>query len=225
MRYVLSRPAMSQETSPVMDPALCPVLRPALRTALRTAMGITLAALALAIATPALTDPVTPDAARAMLFPHDRVEVARYTLDGLSDEERQIIVGIAQEQPFYAAMAFAPDQGILAEPTVFATNYHSRETAHAAALAQCNTLRSGGQPCTLALEVRPAGWEARALQLSADATEEFGAAFSSAPAPRAFAISDQTAAWGTGAGEAATDTALQACAEGGATDCRIVIAD
>ncbi len=174
---------------------------------------------------PALADPVTPDAAAPLLFAHDRVEVARYTLEGLSEDEREIIIGIAQEQPYYAAMAFAPDQGILAEPTVFAANYHSRETAHAAALAQCNALRTGGRPCTLALEVRPAGWEARALHLSADATEEFGGDFRRAPAPRAFAISEQTAAWGTGAGDAAAETALEACAEAGATDCRVVIAD
>ncbi|MGY6533944.1 MAG: 5-aminolevulic acid synthase [Pararhodobacter sp.] len=163
--------------------------------------------------------------AQAMLFPHDQVEVARYTLPGLSEEQTQIIIGVAREQRYFAAMAFAPDQGILAEPTVLAANYHSRETAHAAALAQCNALRSGGAPCTLALEVRPAGWEARALHLSADATEAFEGRFSQGAGPRAFAISDATAAWGTGQGSAAAETALAACAEGGATDCRVVIAD
>lgn len=163
--------------------------------------------------------------AQALLFPHDRVEVARYALPGLSEDETQIIIAVAREQRYFAAMAFAPDQGILSEPTVLAANYHSRETAHAAALAQCNALRSGGTQCTLALEVRPAGWESRALHLSADATEAFGGSFSQAPSPRAFAISDATAAWGTGQGNGAVETAVAACAEGGATDCRVVIAD
>lgn len=180
---------------------------------------------ALPLAPPVQAQTLDVAEARALLFPHDRVEVARYTLPGLSEEETQLIIAVAQDQRYFAALAFAPDAGILAEPTVMAANYHSRETAHAAALAQCNEIREGGAPCTLALEVRPAGWEARTLHLSADATEAFEGSFSRAPTPRAFAISDTTAAWGTGAGAAAAEIALAACAEGGAEDCRVVIAD
>ncbi len=189
------------------------------------ALAALAAPLALAPAAPAVAQTLGVAEAEALLFPPGRVEVARYTLEGLNEEERQVILAVARDQPFFAALAFAPDEGILAEPTVMAANYHSRETAHAAALAQCDARREGGRACTLAMEVRPAGWEARALHLSADATEAFEGDFASAPAPRAFAISDATAAWGTGAGANASDVALAACAEGGAEDCRVVIAD
>jgi hypothetical protein len=183
--------------------------------------------LALALlASPALADPVPGAEAEAMLYPPDRVEVLAYAVEGLSEDEFTLLTQIAQSQNYYAAVAFAPADGILSEPTVMAANFHSIEAARAAAEAQCNARRSGGSACAIAFEVRPQGWEPRNLQLSADATSAFSDHFVPAAAPRAFAISDATGQWGVGTGADAAEHALAQCRDApGAEDCAIVIAD
>ncbi|MFN3952860.1 MAG: 5-aminolevulic acid synthase [Pararhodobacter sp.] len=188
-------------------------------------LALALAGLA-AAALPALADPIAADAARAMLYRADRVEVVRYTMQGLSTEEADLLTAVAREQRYYAALAFAPDAGIMAEATVFAANYHDIAAARDAALRECDARRQEGAPCTVALEVRPAGWQERTLQLSADATEAFGTDYRRIRGPRALAISARTGSWGIGRGDDPAAMAIVQCeASEGASDCAVVIAD
>lgn len=186
---------------------------------------LALAALTLS-ALPAAADPLTARSAQPLLFPATGVEIVRHDVTGLSEQEQAALTMVAQSQKYYAAVAFAPDAGILAEPTVLAANYHTPEAARAAALDGCNGRRSGGRACELALEVRPAGWEARALSLSADATTGFVDQYRTASGRRAFAASASSGTWGIGRGGDAADAAVAACrGESGVSDCAVVIAD
>jgi hypothetical protein len=193
-------------------PALAPSLFPALILAFgSTAVG---------------ADPVDTRTARGLLYDEARVEVLRYRTDGLSDEEIETLTMVAQSQKYYAAMAYAPDAGILAEPTVLASNYHTIEAAREAAFRQCNERRSGGAACVIAMEVRPAGWEERDLQLSSDATAAFNDEYRRARGTRAFAVSTASGQWGIGLGDAAQEDALAACAgDADVSDCAVVIVD
>ena len=171
-------------------------------------------------------DPIDTDAARAQLYRADRVEVLRYDMRGLSEQEIQVMTTVAQAQKYYAAVAFAPDAGIMADPTVMASNYHSVDAARTAALRDCNARRSGGARCIIALEVRPAGWEERSLTLSADATTAFDDRYRRERGTRAFAISASTGQWGIGLGDDAEQGAVAACSgEANVSDCTVVIAD
>ncbi|MFN4099852.1 MAG: 5-aminolevulic acid synthase [Pararhodobacter sp.] len=181
---------------------------------------------ALACAGPALADPLDARAARGLLYPADRVEVLRHDMTGLSEQEASVLTSVVQTQKYYAAVAYAPDMGIMAEPTVMSANYHSPEAARAAALAGCNARRTGGRDCALALEVRPAGWEARGLSLSADATTDFETTYLAASGSRALAVSASSGQWGIGRGNAAAAEAVAACqTDTGVSDCAVVIAD
>lgn len=174
----------------------------------------------------ALGDPVDARTARDLLFRDAAVEVAEIDVSTLSEQDRQVLTMVAQSQNYYAAVAFAPAAGIMAEPTVLAANYHHIEAARAAALAGCNARRTGGAACVIALEVRPAGWEARALQLSADATADFDENYRRARGSRAFAASTSSGQWGIGRGEDAESAAITACqGDSGVTDCTVVIRD
>ncbi|MCC5971535.1 MAG: 5-aminolevulic acid synthase [Pararhodobacter sp.] len=181
-------------------------------------------------ALPALADPVSGSDARGQLFHPERVEVVRYDAQGLSDQEVQILASVAQGQKYYAAVAFAPADGLMSEATVMAANHHTVAAAREAAMAECETRRSAAGNCVIVMEVRPASWEARDLQLSADATEAVGNDYP-ARGPAAFAASASTGLWGLGVGEGAGERALAACATGNeaseteAADCAVVIAD
>jgi hypothetical protein len=184
-----------------------------------------LAALAV-LAAPALAEPFAGEAARAMLFAPDATEVLVHTVEGLSEDEIALLSQIALGQNYYAAVAFAPAEGILAEPTVMAANFHTAEAARAAALRQCDARRQGGRACAIAFEVRPRDWEPRDLQLSADATAAVAGEYARAGRPRALAISSATGNWGVGSGSDAIAQALSQCrAAAGADDCRVVIQD
>lgn len=182
--------------------------------------------LALVLATPALADPVPGETARGQLFRADRVEVATYDVSGLSEQEVALLTQVAQTQRYYAAIAFAPAQGIMAEPTVMAANYHSLESARAAAQAQCNAQRSGGSACQIAMEVRPSGYAPREVTLSADATEGFNRDYRRARGERALAISPSTGLWSIARGAGAAEAAIAGCRGDTTTnDCTVVIAD
>ncbi|WP_417598375.1 5-aminolevulic acid synthase [Pararhodobacter oceanensis] len=190
---------------PVLIPALCALL---------------------ASTSAAAADPVDTGAAREQLYRADRVEVVRYHTSGLDEEELQVLTTVAQSQKYYAALAFAPEAGIMAEPTVMSANFHNIEAAREAALSTCNERRSGGARCVIAMEVRPQGWEPRDLQLSADATTHFNDDYRRATGTRAFAISASTGQWGVALGDGAQDEAVTACqGETNVSDCAVVIAD
>lgn len=175
---------------------------------------------------PAGAQPFAAAEAGPMVHPADRVEVLRYPLPGLSDAEVETLMTVARSQRFHAALAFAPGAGIIAEPTVFSANHHSPEAARAAALSACDARRQGGARCTIALEVRPAGWEDPPLALNADASAAFASDYARARGPRAMAISEATGAWSIARGDGAEAQALADCtAEAGTDDCRIVLRD
>lgn len=185
------------------------------------------AALVATLPLPALADPLDARAARDLLFRSDRVEVLRLDMTGLSEQEITVLTTVAMSQKYYAAIGFAPDAGIMAEPTVMAANHHSPEAARTAALAGCNQRRGRtGRACVIALEVRPAGWEARDLMLSADATTAFNDSYRRERGTRAFAVSPSTGQWGIALGDTAATAAVTACAgETTTSDCVVVIAD
>lgn len=178
-------------------------------------------------ALPAFAGPVPGADAAEQLFHPEHVEVVRYNAEGLSDQEVQILASVAQGQQYYAAVAFAPADGLMSEATVMAANHHTVEAARTAALAECEERRSNEARCVTVLEVRPAGWEARDLQLSADATMAFGEDYP-ASSEAALAISPASGLWGLGQGDNASAAALAACAGAGTddvADCAVVIAD
>lgn len=188
--------------------------------------ALVLASVFAALAVPAAADPVDARAAAGQLYAADAVEVVRHDMPGLSAQETAALMSVAQTQRYYAAVAFAPDAGIMAEPTVLAANYHSPEAARAAALDGCNGRRQGGRACALALEVRPQGWQARALMLSADATQGFVDQYRAATGSRAFAASGSSGQWGIGQGRNAATEAIAACrGDSAVSDCAVVIAD
>lgn len=176
---------------------------------------------------PALADPLDAGTAHDLLFASDEVEVLRFDMASLSEQEITVLTTVAMSQKYYAAIGFAPDAGIMAEPTVMAANHHSPEAARTAALDACNERRGdAGADCVIALEVRPAGWEERALMLSADATTAFNDQYRREGGARAFAVSPSTGQWGIALGEAAAEGAITACAgDSAVSDCVVVIAD
>jgi len=125
-----------------------------------------------------------------------------------------------QPQPYYGALAMAPDAGLASEFTALAANFHDEENARAAALAACEANRAGdGAPCIVALVIRPEGWEpGRPLQLSAQATAALQDEYRALPRrSRVLAISPSTGRWGVGEGR---DAAFAAC---GVADCTAVV--
>jgi hypothetical protein len=166
--------------------------------------------------------------ARGQLFNERRVEVQVVAHPFLSPAEIRVLEEAgAGNVPYYGAIAASPDQGLTGEPTSAAGNHHSMEGAAAAALSECNSKRAGGTaPCVIVAEIRPRGWEPRALQLSQGATASFRRDYARASGTRAFAISPSTGGYGIGRGDVAADRALAACnAAAGARDCRVAIAD
>lgn len=179
---------------------------------------LVLALLATLPALPALAEPVTGDAAAAMLYPPKGAEVEMAPGDILPKDQAKMLEMVAKDQPYYAAIAISPEEGLMSEATMAAANHHTVEAASAVALAQCNAKKKGAADCVIVATVRPEGWEARPLSLSSSATEDF------ANYSGALAISAATGAWGIGN---SADEALAACAakQQTATDCAVAIAN
>lgn len=182
----------------------------------RPATAASLASLILAA--PLAAQTVTGDDAAAMLYAPKTAEVV-ITEGALPEDQANMLAMVAKDQPYYAAIAISPDEGLMSEATMAAANHHTVEAASAIALAQCNANKKGAADCVIVATVRPEGWEARALQLSSSATEDFVANQGAA-----LALSAATGAWGIGA---SPDEAVAACAakQEAATDCTVAIAE
>ena len=161
--------------------------------------------------------------ARGLLFAEDgAVEwevIADPALDP-SDAATLDALNTVQPQPYYAALALAPDAGLASEVTALAANYHDEANARTAALEACEANRDGeGRPCIVALVIRPQGWEpGQPLQLSSQATAALNDDYRAMPRrARALAISPTTGQWGLGASRS---EAVAAC---GAADCVAVV--
>ena len=173
---------------------------------------------AIALAAPLFAQTVTGDDAAALLYAPKAAEVVM-TEGALPKDQAKMLAMVARDQPYYAAIAISPDEGLMSEATMAAANHHTVEAASAAALAQCNAKKKGAADCVIVAAVRPEGWEARPLQLSSSATEDFVANKGGA-----LALSAVTGAWGIGA---SPDEAIAACAakQQSATDCAVAIVD
>lgn len=181
---------------------------------------------ALAFTLPAGAEPFDGKTARKMVFKPTGVEVALIAHDFLTEQDRMALNYAAQQQPYYAAIAVSPSDGLLSNATLAAANFHDVESARAAALKGCNAAREGAQPCVVVAEIRPKGWQARPLSLSADATFGLRKTYGRGRGEKAMAISPATGKWTVEKGAGAAAAALASCArQAGATDCRIVVAD
>ncbi len=185
---------------------------------------------ALCAAAPAFGQTVDGDTARGELFNLRGRSLQIVDLPGIGELERKVLDAAAGQVVYYGAVAMAPDQGLLAEATVVAGDYHSAADASAAAIRACNGRRSGGAECVVAALVLPARYETRNITLSHNGTEGFRKEYRNARAPKAMAISPGTGKWAVSTGDGAADNALASCNQqamvvGGQADCRVAIAD
>ena len=193
--------------------------------------SVTAAALAgILAAGAAAADPVSGDAARALVFAPQGVEVAFFGDSGLTEADRTLLGAALGEIGYYAAVAFPRGQGVMAQGGAVAGNHHSPEAAITAALAECRAKRAAGAPdCAPAAVIRPRGWEARPLQMSGKAAAALGREYRNAARPRALALSAATGGWGVGSGADAAAAAISACVasvpEARPADCAVAVAD
>lgn len=173
----------------------------------------------------AMAEVLTGKAAKKALFAGSKVAVEVTNHSFLVDQQPEIVATVASQQPYYGAIAASPDEGLMSEATLAAANYHSVEAASVAALAGCDAARKGAAPCVVVALVRPKGWEARPLQLSADATAAFRKEYDGKGA--ALAVSAETGTWGMAKGANAPAAALAACAAKltGQNDCTVIVMD
>ena len=162
--------------------------------------------LTLALAAPAVAEVADTATARKALYPVKGYELR--ISEGLSPEDaatvRAIVPLMAEQlrQPvrYYGAIAWSPEDGLVHESLQAAMNYHAPDAAAVAAVRACMGLRSkGADSCAVAALLLPKGWKPRDVLLSVDATAVFHKSFLRAPAPKSFAVSRETGAFGTGA--------------------------
>ncbi|WP_226780975.1 5-aminolevulic acid synthase [Oceaniglobus trochenteri] len=184
-------------------------------------------ALIAGLASPAAAQTVDGAIADDMLFSTSGVSVTVFNLPMLSEQDKLVLGEIAKQQKYYGAVAISPDEGLMAEPTLAAANYHAIPPAEAAARAACDKARKPGSArCVIAAHIRPAGHAARPLQLSVDATAGFRTSWEGA-GPKALAISPATGEWALARGQGAGEVARSECNKKakGARDCTIAIAE
>ncbi|MGI9391802.1 MAG: hypothetical protein ACR2O1_17245 [Boseongicola sp.] len=187
--------------------------------------------LVLALAVPAWSEVIDTKSARKLVFSTkgQNTQMA----DTLSDEDRALIVALIplMEQQmrtpvkYYSSIAYSPDEGLVSDALQGAFNFHTTEAADAAAIAACNKARKrGAKRCQLAARIVPKKYKPRELTLSYDATDAFSRRFRREKAPKSFAISLATGAWGMGKSDA---MAIAACEKEASSkaDCQIVIRD
>ena len=183
------------------------------------------AVLAFGLAQGASADVLTGKAAKKALFSGDAIAVQVMKQSFLIDNQAEILGSVAVQQPYYGAIAVSPDEGLMSEATIAAANYHSVEAASVAALSGCDAVRKGDAPCVIVASVRPKGWEARPIQMSADATAAFRKDYGGKGA--ALAVSASTGTWGMAKGDNAAAAAVAACAAKmtDIKDCSVIVAD
>lgn len=181
---------------------------------------------ALAPAALAQDAPVSPEAARAALFRTARVEVTMLPAPFVTEAEARALVEVGSEQPYYGAIAAAPDEGVQAPSVMLAANHHSVAAAAMAARAGCDARRQGGAPCVVVAEIRPRSWEARRLSLSMAASAVVRGELRRLARPRALAIAPETGAFAFRGGEGAAAAALAECrAAARGAPCVLAVAD
>ena len=170
-------------------------------------------------------EPINGKDALKQVFSAKGAEVEMLPVDGLSAENAALLQQVAQDYAYYAAVAIAPEEELLkSEATMLVANHHSVEAAMQAALAGCNKARTTAKDCVIAAVVRPKKWAPREIQLSIEATialeNDYGK-----NGERAMATSAETGFFALEQGADAQVAAVKACAEKGANDCVVVVAD
>jgi hypothetical protein len=191
---------------------------------IRTRFALALFLASANLVTPGLAEPIAGKAAKKLLFAPVKAEVEILAEAGLPQDMADALVMVGEGQPYYGAVAIAPEEGLMSEATVAAANFHDTTAAGVAALAECNAKKKTASDCVLAAYIRPKGWAEAGLSLSSDAT----AAFKDYDMKTgALAVSVSTGAFGMAEGEGAGEAALANCAAKNekATDCAIVIAN
>lgn len=174
----------------------------------------------------AQAEPISSKAAHGLLFKPKGTDVIVFAKPYLSASDVEILRKVAGTQKYYAAVAAAPDEGLMSDALVAAANYHALDPARSVALEGCNGRRkSGSARCEIVAQVVPKGWNGpRAVQLNVDATDAFRK-FRRGRGPRAFAISLATGNWAAVKGTGAGKRAVVDCNAKGAADCTVVIQD
>ncbi len=179
----------------------------------------------LAFSLPAFAEPMSGKDAAKLVFSPKASEVEMLPVQGLPAESAALLQQVVKDYAYYAAVAIAPDEDILkSEATMLVANHNSAEAAAAAALAGCNTARTGGRDCVVAAIVRPKNWQARPLQLSVEGTVALQNDYGKR-GERAMATSAETGYFALAQGAGAQAAALAACTAKGAADCVIAVAD
>lgn len=190
---------------------------------------MTLAAMVAMLATAAPAQDLTGAEVEPLLYPATGSAVEIVPQPFLPADQAQMLQTVGAAQAYYGAIAVSPDEGMMVEATVAAANHHSTEAASIAALAGCDAKRKGAAPCVIVALIRPAGWQARAFQLSSGATAGFLDNYAGTRRARAFAISPATGHWGMGKGGDAAAKAVKDCVAKAAGapvgDCAVVVAD
>ena len=190
----------------------------------RAALG---ALLGVGVAAQAPAQTLTEREARAAVAAPRGVSVLIADLDFLTPQLRGALEAVAAQLPYYAAIAVSPGEPAASQLNPGVVNFHSPEAARQRALATCNAQRTSGGPCVIVAEVRPRRYAPGSPTLSVNATEALRGAYRRLDAPKAFAISPSTGAFGFARGDGAR--ALATCAarasDAGASDCRVFVSD
>lgn len=175
----------------------------------------------------AFAEPLAGKAAQKLMFTKKGVDISVIAAGGLSAADQKVVEQVAAQQAYYGAVAMSPDEGLVSKATLAAANYHDVDNARAAALAGCNAQRKPGTAdCVIVAEIRPKGWEPRALQLNADASAALRKDYRKGRGAKALAISPATGKWAIVKEEGAADKAVASCAAAaGIDDCLVVVAD
>lgn len=173
-------------------------------------------------ASPMLAEPVAGKAAKKLLFAPLKAEVEILPEAGLPEDQALILQSVGATQPYYGAIAIAPDEGLMSDATVAAANFHDVAAASVAALAECDAKKKTETACVIAALIRPEGWKEQGFGLSSDATAAFKDYDMKAGA---LAVSPSTGAFGMAAGEGAAEKAVANCSAKNdkAVDCALAV--
>lgn len=181
---------------------------------------------ALTLTGAAMAEPVDGKTAKKKLFKPKGTQVEMLAHSFLSDQDKSILVQVAEQQIYYAAIAVSPDDGVISNATLAAANYHSTGPAEVAAKAACNAAKTGSAACVIVALIRPSNWSQRDLQLSVDGTLAFRKEYRRGRGEKAMAVSPSTGKYAIAKGAGAGPAAVLACNErASASDCKVVIAD
>jgi hypothetical protein len=195
---------------------------------MRIAAMIAAAALALGAAAPqASAQPVDGKTAKRMLFSTRGAEAQLANVDFMDDAVAKALRAVANQIPYYGAIAVSPGEPASSNLMSTMANYHSVDAASAAALANCNSRRTSGKPCVVIAVITPKKYKPQPLTMSVQATQAFNGNYRKMKAPKGMAISEKAGVFGfdRGDGGRALARCSAAAAERGASDCRLVISD